>query len=69
MNKQIAKYRKLKISILKNGSNFFFVHLLKFLSFIIAHNDQGVPTFAMARVCSCKRSDRSKCGEAQARVA
>ncbi|MCR1795823.1 TraY domain-containing protein [Leptospira sp. B5-022] len=23
----------------------------------------------MARVCSCKRSDRSKCGEAQARVA
>ncbi|WP_157186936.1 TraY domain-containing protein [Leptospira sp. B5-022] len=22
----------------------------------------------MARVCSCKRSDRSKCGEAQARV-
>ncbi|WP_418287985.1 TraY domain-containing protein [Leptospira venezuelensis] len=23
----------------------------------------------MARVCSCKRSDRSKCGEARARVA
>ncbi len=28
-------------------------------------NDQGVPTFAMARVCSCKRSDRSKCGVAR----
>ncbi|MGJ4789521.1 TraY domain-containing protein [Leptospira koniambonensis] len=23
----------------------------------------------MARACTCKRSDRSKCGEAQARVA
>ncbi len=35
----------------------------------MAPNDQGVPTFAMARGLLCKASDRSKCGEARARVA
>ncbi len=31
----------------------------------MAHNDQGVPTFAMARDLLSKTSDRSKCGEAR----